>query len=312
MLVFPAFWRPFDWRVPLAIIATVLLCPRALLPGRRQGGRSGFSSGYIAEEGLASGDGILLVAAIQNWLGPVPGLVIAYVVMAGAIMIALGLHYRFDPQRTPRQTVDALAVLLTVGLLLISPNYAWYFLALVPFIPLGAGATAWALTLGALLHYRPVYFGETNDLIWKSLATLPFVLTLGVVLLHIRIVRTQGSRRAAWGASPIVSVVIPCLNEEDAIPDVVREALAQGVDEAGDRGRQRLDRRDRGAVMPLRPAPASQASRAAAMAAPARRASRRCAPTPTSSASSMATAAMSRRSCRRWSGPVARREADFS
>ena len=32
-------------------------------------------------------------------------------------------------------------------------------------------------------------------------------------------------------ATAIVSVVIPCLNEEDAIPAVVREVLAQGVDE---------------------------------------------------------------------------------
>ena len=32
-------------------------------------------------------------------------------------------------------------------------------------------------------------------------------------------------------ATAIVSVVIPCLNEEDAIPSVVREVLAQGVDE---------------------------------------------------------------------------------
>src|SRR5258708_4470159 len=29
----------------------------------------------------------------------------------------------------------------------------------------------------------------------------------------------------------VVSVVIPCLNEEDAIPAVVAEVLAQGVDE---------------------------------------------------------------------------------
>jgi len=33
------------------------------------------------------------------------------------------------------------------------------------------------------------------------------------------------------GARAIVSVVIPCLNEEDAIGNVVREVLAQGVDE---------------------------------------------------------------------------------
>src|SRR5581483_662956 len=156
----------------------------------------GFSGGYIHEEGIASGDGILLVAAIQNWLGPIPGLVIAYMVIAAAIMIALGLYYRFDPKRTPRQTIDAIVVLLTVGLLLMSPNYAWYFLALVPFIALGAGAPIWALTLGALLHYRPVYFGETNDLIWKSLATLPFGLALAFVLLRGAI-RARGARHAA-------------------------------------------------------------------------------------------------------------------
>lgn len=33
------------------------------------------------------------------------------------------------------------------------------------------------------------------------------------------------------GVAQIVSVVIPCLNEEDAIPAVVAEVLAQGVDE---------------------------------------------------------------------------------
>lgn len=194
VLVLPAFWRPFDWRVPLAIVATVLVCYAPYLGAGKA--VLGFSGGYIAEEGIASGDGILAVALIQSWLGPVSGLVLAYVVTAAAIMVALGLYFRFDPQRTPRQTIDAIVVLLTVGLLLMSPNYAWYFLALVPFIALGAGATAWALTLGALLHYRPVYFGETNDLIWKSLATLPFILTLGIVLLR-GAVRTRGTDRAA-------------------------------------------------------------------------------------------------------------------
>jgi alpha-1,6-mannosyltransferase len=194
VLILPAFWRPFDWRVPLAIIATVLVCYAPYFGAGTA--VLGLTDGYLAEEGLASGEGILLVALVQNWLGPVPGLVLAYAVVAVAIMIALGLYYRFDPKRTPRQTIDAIIVLLTVGLLLISPNYAWYFLALVPFIALGAGAPAWALTLGALLHYRPLYFGETNDLIWKVLATLPFLIVLAFLGLR-SLWRPRGSRRAA-------------------------------------------------------------------------------------------------------------------
>jgi len=199
VLILPAFWRAsswknWDWRVPLAIGAAVLLCYAPYLGAGTA--VLGFSSGYFAEEGLASGDGILLVGFIQNLLGPVPGLVLAYVLAAAAIMIALGVHYRFEPQRPPRQTIDAIVVLLTVGLLLISPNYAWYFLALVPFIALGAGAPAWALTLGALLHYRPLYFGETNDLIWKFLATLPFLIVLAFSAVR-GLWRRRGSTRAA-------------------------------------------------------------------------------------------------------------------
>ena len=69
----------------------------------------------------------------------------------------LALRIAFGAERSPRETVAAIILLLTAGLFLMSPNYAWYFLALVPLIPLGAGAPAWALTLGAFLLYRPVF-----------------------------------------------------------------------------------------------------------------------------------------------------------
>jgi hypothetical protein len=182
LFAFPAFWRPWDRRVPLAIGATALLCYAPYLGAGKA--VLGFTGEYIAEEGLRDGSGILAVALLQRVIGQMPGLVLAYVVAAGAIMIALGLYCRFDPARTPRQTIDAIIVLLTTGLVLASPNYAWYFLALVPFIALGAGATAWALTLGAFLLYRPLYFGEANDLIWKSFATLPFIIVLGFMLVR--------------------------------------------------------------------------------------------------------------------------------
>jgi alpha-1,6-mannosyltransferase len=193
VLVLPAFWRPWDWRVPLAIAATVLLCYAPYLGAGKA--VLGFAGGYIGEEGLASGDGIWLVALAQSLFGRASAFVIAYLAAAAVIMIGLGLLCRFDPDRPPRMTIDATIVLLTVGLILMSPNYAWYFLALVPFLALGAGATAWALTLGAFLLYRPIYLGASNDLIWKSLATLPFVLVLGVML--VRRLWQRDLRRAA-------------------------------------------------------------------------------------------------------------------
>ena len=175
VLILPAFWRPWDWRVPLAIAATILVC---YLPYLGVGtGVFGFlGQGYLSEEGFTSGSSIWLVALLQTVFGPMSWLTPLYAAAAAAVMIALGLRHRFDPARTPRETICAVVVLLTAGLVLMSPNYAWYFLALVPFIPLGAGAPAWALTLGAFLLYRPIFFASHNELIWKSLATIPFVL----------------------------------------------------------------------------------------------------------------------------------------
>jgi hypothetical protein len=124
----------------------------------------------------------LFVALLQAVVGYTSWLTPLYAAAAAAIMIVLGLRYRHDPACTPRETICAVVVLLTAGLVLMSPNYAWYFLALVPFIPLGAGAPAWALTLGAFLLYRPIFFPNHNELIWKSLATIPFLLALAFVL----------------------------------------------------------------------------------------------------------------------------------
>jgi hypothetical protein len=181
VLILPAFWRPWDWRVPLAIVATILACYLPYL-GAGTGVFGFLGQGYLQEEGFVGGSSIWLVALLQTVLGPMSWLTPVYAAAAAALMIALGLRYRHDPVRTPRETICAVVVLLTAGLVLMSPNYAWYFLALVPFIPLGAGAPAWALTLGAFLLYRPIFFASHNELIWKSLATLPFILALGFVL----------------------------------------------------------------------------------------------------------------------------------
>jgi type IV secretory pathway VirB2 component (pilin) len=195
VLTLPAFWRPWDWRVPAAVGATVLICYAPYL-GAGASVLGFLGGGYVAEEGLSSGTGIWLVALLQSLTGPVPMLAAAYVVMAAAVMLVLGLQCGFDPRRGPRETVRAVILLVITGLVLLSPNYAWYFLALVPFIPLGAGAIGWALTLGAFLLYRPIYLGPDNDLIWKSLATAPFLLLLAGRLGQ-RALRRQGLGHAA-------------------------------------------------------------------------------------------------------------------
>jgi alpha-1,6-mannosyltransferase len=232
VFVLPPFWKPWDWRAPLAIVAAIVLCYLPYLGAGRA--VFGFLTGYVAEEGIASGEGIWLVALVQASGIHLAALPAIYAVTAATIMIALGFRIAWRDEPTAQQTVADIVLLLTAGLFLMSPNYAWYFLVLVPFIPLGAGAPAWALTLGAFLLYRPMFL-PYNDLVWKTLATVPFLLAL-VIVRH----RTQERAEAGQikfdsklDASTVAktSIVIPCLNEEEAIAGVVREVLAQGVDE---------------------------------------------------------------------------------
>ena len=46
--------------------------------------------------------------------------------------------------------------LLIAFLVLISPNYPWYFLVLVPFLALSPSTTAWVLTSAGVLFYDVV------------------------------------------------------------------------------------------------------------------------------------------------------------
>ena len=155
VLVLPAFWRPWDWRVPLAVAAAVLAC---YLPYLGAGwGVFGFLTGYISEEGLSTGSGIWLVALAQASLGNVPGLTASYAVVAAGIMTWLGLRVAFGAQRSPREPLADIVLLLTAGLFLMSPNYAWYFSRSCRSsrLPPRRLRPIWALTLGAFLLYRP-------------------------------------------------------------------------------------------------------------------------------------------------------------
>jgi len=192
VVVLPAFWRRWDWRMPLAVVATIALCYLPYLDAGR--GVLGFvTTGYLSEEGFSGGDGFWLVALVRAAVGQVPGLTAAYVLVALGLMAWLALRSVARMETTPQTKLADIAVLLMAGLFFLSPNYAWYFLAVVPFIALGGGAPAWAMTLAAILLYRPMML-PANDLAWKTLATLPFVIAVASALMQRRMfTRSHGA-----------------------------------------------------------------------------------------------------------------------
>src|SRR5206468_11387602 len=114
------------------------------------------------------GDGVWPLAAWRTAAGPMPHDVAVY--FAG-VVLTLGVMAMMVAHRTPRPMESSLADikrLLLAALLLLSPNYPWYFLAVVPFLALIGGATAWAATVGALLLQEEAGWGDFVPLLVRK------------------------------------------------------------------------------------------------------------------------------------------------
>ena len=143
-------WRPWDWKIPLAVIAVIALC---YLPYLSVGsGVFGFlTNGYLTEEGIISGDDLWLLSIWRLVFGAHRGDVAAYAAVAASILLFMGLSAARRPNRTIASSLADTNMLLLVVLLLLSPNYPWYFLAIMPFVALCGNAPTWAVSIGALL-----------------------------------------------------------------------------------------------------------------------------------------------------------------
>jgi alpha-1,6-mannosyltransferase len=179
-VMLPAFWKPWDWRAPAVVLAVIALC---YLPYLGVGSAVfGFIPGYLKEEGLHGGAGFWLVRVANLVFSDLALLRGVYFGIAFVTLgtLAFRIAYR-SARREPPEQVRDVALLLMAGLFFLSPNYPWYYLVLVPLIPLGAGAPAWVLTIsGITLH---LFWPENYDvrmLVWKSIISVGFLIALFV------------------------------------------------------------------------------------------------------------------------------------
>jgi hypothetical protein len=157
LLALPVFWRPWDWKLPLAVAGTITV---AYLPYLSVGsGVLGFLGGYIEEEGFSEGRGFRIVWLVEQLTGPLPLVGAIYGGLAAFILASMALAIGFRADRSERAAIRSLNWLLIVFLALSTPHYPWYFLVLAPFLALRSTATAWTLTtLSVILYY--VYPGS--------------------------------------------------------------------------------------------------------------------------------------------------------
>jgi hypothetical protein len=154
LLTLPALWRPWNWRLPFCVLATMAL---AYMPYLSVGpGVFAFVPGYLQEEGLVSGSGFKLLWLAQLLTGPLRHGTAIYLTASALALGALALAVAFRSDRSAGASLRAAGWLLITFLVLSSPNHPWYFLVLVPFLALSPSTTAWIVTSAGVLLYDVV------------------------------------------------------------------------------------------------------------------------------------------------------------
>lgn len=134
VIVGPALYRRWDWRLPLAGAATVALL---YLPYIGAGKKIfGFLGGYSNEEGLSDGSGFYLWVLLRHFSLVPQGAVRLYLPVALLGLGAVGLSVLFARKRQSDDGADIGGAFLIVGTytVLTSPHYAWYLAWLIPFL----------------------------------------------------------------------------------------------------------------------------------------------------------------------------------
>jgi hypothetical protein len=158
LLALPVFWRLWDWKLPVIVVATIGVAYVPYLSV--SGGALGYLGAYLKEEGFSEGAGFRVVWLVEQLTGSLLLAGAVYGTLAALILAAVALAVGFRADRSATSAIRSLKWLLIVFLALSTPHYPWYFLVLIPFLALSPTATAWTLTtVSVFLHY--VYSGAT-------------------------------------------------------------------------------------------------------------------------------------------------------
>lgn len=150
IVVLPALYRRWDWKLPCAALATVVL---GYLP-YLSGGRAvfGFLGGYVSEEGLVSGRGFYLWALLRRAIPSLGPSDLPYIVFAGGVLASLALYVILSPKDDDAEIAWA-STLAFAFLVLLSPHYAWYFCWAIPFLCFVSRLSVRYLTVASPLLY---------------------------------------------------------------------------------------------------------------------------------------------------------------
>ena len=186
VLLIPALYRRWDWRLPAGFAATIALL---YLPFLSIGWRVlGFLPDYVAEERFTGGSGFYFLNLFDYATGLSDPPVLAYAAIVIAILGAAALFLLLRPLPGDYGFAAAALVLLLLLFVLVTPHHGWYFLWLLPFLCLVPYRPAILLTALSFILYATLGLEPpARDLAVNSLLYGPFFLAVLLELcLHRR------------------------------------------------------------------------------------------------------------------------------
>jgi hypothetical protein len=247
-ILFPFLYRRWTWKMPVVFLATTLV---AYLPYIGVGPERviGYLPGYMAEEGMTSGDRYFMLALARRVLGGVQVPQAAFLAFAVCVLMAIAIASLRQLARRDNTFIRHAFTMAAAFTVLLSPRYPWYLAWLVPFLCFVPALAGYYLTVASFMLYY-LWLGGGPDSLFRinSGLYLPAGLVAACSWLFVTARQRRaeilsspsetpvlptagdGQSRPSWTAGRI-SVVIPCLNEEETIAGVIEAVRRQGADE---------------------------------------------------------------------------------
>jgi alpha-1,6-mannosyltransferase len=192
--LFPAFWRRWDWGMPLTAIGLIAALYMVFIGA---GSRVfGFLTGYANEEGLDSGTGIFWLDAVARFVKLPADAGKLWLGAAVLVLGVLGLWMMLLRDRQPTSHADIVpiardaCVLASAVMVAVTPHYPWYFAWLaLPCCLAPIPSVIWLSAAAFLQNHDP--FGDY--IVQMSCIYVPFVI---LAVLDIRRHHTMSDRSA--------------------------------------------------------------------------------------------------------------------
>jgi alpha-1,6-mannosyltransferase len=178
-VLFPAFYKRWDWKMPLAFLTTIVVgylpylgvgLTRALV----------FLFGDAPERGIEGGKDFFLLTAVRRLPLGFHMPTAAFVIVA--VLIGAVLSIWMIARRNEHYIANAL-IIGSVFVVLASPHFPWYFAWLVPFLCLIPDPAVIYLTLASFLMYL-TWLGDAPNQVLKMKAGI-YVPTLVLCALMV-------------------------------------------------------------------------------------------------------------------------------